>query len=61
MKTTNLTIQNRVNDFVEADPGRVMPVLKGLGIDLCCGGVKTLQAVCEEKGLNPDEVLRQLH
>ena len=31
-----------------------------LGIDFCCGGNKTLQEACEEKGLCIDDVLRKL-
>ena len=61
MKPENLSIQNQINDFVKLNPSHAMPVLKKLGIDLCCGGAKTLQVVCGEKGLDPNEVLRQLN
>jgi regulator of cell morphogenesis and NO signaling len=31
-----------------------------LGIDYCCGGRKTLDRACREKGLDVDEVLREI-
>jgi len=61
MTTENLSIQNQVNDFVKVSPNHAMPILKDLGIDLCCGGAKTLKVVCEEKGLDSNVILRQLN
>ncbi len=60
MNIEGLSSQSRVNDFVHADPNHAMQVFQMLGIDCCCGGAKSLQAACEEKGLDPDQVLDQL-
>lgn len=61
MKTETLSIKSQINDFVKVNPSHAMSILKKLEIDLCCGGAKTLQAVCEAKGLDPNEVLHQLN
>jgi regulator of cell morphogenesis and NO signaling len=39
---------------------RKAQVFKNMGIDFCCGGKKTIAEVCEKKGINPEEVERQL-
>jgi regulator of cell morphogenesis and NO signaling len=39
---------------------RKAQVFKNLGIDFCCGGKKTIAEVCEKKGIDPNEVERQL-
>jgi regulator of cell morphogenesis and NO signaling len=35
-------------------------VFERLGIDYCCGGKLSLNKACAEKGLNPDDVIREL-
>ena len=39
---------------------RKAQVFKNMGIDFCCGGKKTIAEVCEKKGINAEEVERQL-
>jgi regulator of cell morphogenesis and NO signaling len=39
---------------------RKAEVFKKLGIDFCCGGKKTLEQACEEKGLRETDVLNEL-
>jgi regulator of cell morphogenesis and NO signaling len=36
-------------------------VFEKFGIDFCCGGKRTLEEVCREKGLKIDEVFKALH
>lgn len=43
------------NDF------RTALVFKNVGIDFCCGGKKSLQQACDEKGLKIDEIANELH
>jgi regulator of cell morphogenesis and NO signaling len=45
---------------IVANDYRKAQVFKNFGIDFCCGGKKTISEVCEKKGINPDEVERQL-
>jgi regulator of cell morphogenesis and NO signaling len=49
-----------VGQLVAENPARSR-VFERLGIDYCCGGKRTLDTVCAEKGLNPQEVLRELN
>ncbi|MDP4208530.1 MAG: iron-sulfur cluster repair di-iron protein [Bacteroidota bacterium] len=42
------------NDF------RTALVFKNVGIDFCCGGKKSLQEACDEKGLKIDEIANEL-
>lgn len=48
-----------VGQLVAEKPARSR-VFERLGIDYCCGGKKSLDTVCAEKGLNPQDVMRDL-
>ncbi len=39
---------------------RAASVLSGAGLDFCCGGSKTLDAACMEKGIRTEDILEQL-
>lgn len=39
---------------------RSAAILTNFGIDFCCGGYRTLGTACAEKGINTDELIRQL-
>lgn len=55
MKPKEQLIGNIVaNDF------RAASVLSKAGLDFCCGGSKTLDAACMEKGIRTEEVLEKL-
>ncbi|MBS1620256.1 MAG: DUF542 domain-containing protein, partial [Bacteroidetes bacterium] len=35
-------------------------IFKKYGIDFCCGGKKTVREICREKGINPEQVEKEL-
>ncbi|MCU0457469.1 MAG: iron-sulfur cluster repair di-iron protein [Bacteroidales bacterium] len=39
---------------------RAASVLSSAGLDFCCGGSKTLDAACREKGIRTEEILEKL-
>ncbi|MGV3509416.1 MAG: iron-sulfur cluster repair di-iron protein [Sphingobacteriaceae bacterium] len=51
--------QETIGEMVVKDY-RKAQVFKKLGIDFCCGGKKTLEEVCDKKGLDVDKVKAQL-
>lgn len=55
MAQTNKTI----GKFV-AEDYRTAEVFEKYGIDFCCGGQVTLAATCQEKNLDPDQVLQEI-
>lgn len=56
----NMTLaQQTIGEFV-ADDARRAGVFKQYDIDFCCGGDRTLEAACEEKKVNLDEVKQAL-
>lgn len=57
MKSINT--QQTVGDIVTQAPG-LSRVFESLGIDYCCGGKKTLTEACQQRGLDPREVLSKL-
>lgn len=36
-------------------------IFKRYGIDFCCGGRKTVQEICKEKGIDPEIIEKELH
>lgn len=60
----NLTIMqiqkgNKIGDVV-AGNFKTAQVFETLGLDFCCGGKKTINDACIEKGLDPESVIEQL-
>ncbi|MAT52340.1 MAG: hypothetical protein CMK32_14280 [Porticoccaceae bacterium] len=51
-------LETSVPDWLIDHP-EVEPIVRELGIDDHCGG-RSLETVCRERGLNPDEVLSRL-
>ncbi len=56
---SQLSTQSSVGQFVVDRPSRGR-VLESLQIDYCCGGKRPLAEVCQEMGLDPDDVCRRL-
>jgi len=48
-----------IGEFV-AEDYRTAKVFEKYGIDFCCGGKVALSAVCEEKGIDIDAILREI-
>lgn len=48
-----------VGDIV-ADDFRTAGVFKKYGLDFCCGGGRKLTEACEKKGINIDEIVKEL-
>lgn len=48
-----------IGDFVAGDY-RTSKVFEKYGIDFCCGGKVALSAVCREKGLDAEAILREI-
>jgi regulator of cell morphogenesis and NO signaling len=57
MKT--ISAQETVGAIVTRSP-RLSRVFESVGIDYCCGGHKSLQAACQDRGLRPAEVVAML-
>ena len=60
MNTQELTSQNNVGDFVNRYPDQAIAIFNGLGIDFCCGGNLSLKRACDEKNIDPEQILSQL-
>jgi regulator of cell morphogenesis and NO signaling len=56
---STVEIQNTVGELVARRPGWSR-VFERAGIDYCCGGKKTLEAACREKGLDVATIVAQL-
>jgi regulator of cell morphogenesis and NO signaling len=54
-----LDTRSTVGQLVKERPARAR-VFERLGIDYCCGGKTPLGRACRDKGLDPDQVLREL-
>ncbi|WP_192822845.1 iron-sulfur cluster repair di-iron protein [Rufibacter sp. LB8] len=54
-----LTDKESIGELVAKD-FRKAQVFKKYGIDFCCGGKKTLEQACQEKGINPVTVEQEL-
>lgn len=50
---------NKIGEIV-ARNFRTAQVFENLGLDFCCGGKKTISDACNEKGLNPENVIGEL-
>ncbi|NUN93401.1 MAG: iron-sulfur cluster repair di-iron protein [Verrucomicrobiae bacterium] len=61
MTTTATSFQtsDSVGAIVTRKPA-LARIFEQAGIDYCCGGKKSLEAACREKGLDPQKVLAQL-
>jgi regulator of cell morphogenesis and NO signaling len=57
---TTLNLQTTIGQLVRERPGRSR-LFEQLGIDYCCGGKIPLAQACTQKGLDPQQVLDQLH
>lgn len=57
--STSIIAQNKVGEIV-ANDFRTATLFKESGIDFCCGGDKSLTEVCEEKGINYTQFVRQI-
>ncbi|MEA5114491.1 MAG: iron-sulfur cluster repair di-iron protein [Geobacteraceae bacterium] len=51
--------EKTIGEFVAGDY-RTAAVFEKYGIDFCCGGKVVLSAVCREKGIDLDEILREI-
>ncbi len=58
--TCDLNAQRTISQLIAERPGRVR-VFERFGVDCCCGGSKTLVEACLEKGVDSQEVLRELY
>jgi regulator of cell morphogenesis and NO signaling len=56
---TTIDTSTTVGDLVTAQPGSSRVFMKH-GIDFCCGGKRTLEAACQEQGLDPAAVVAEL-
>lgn len=56
---TNYALNMTIGEIVAADY-RTAKVFEAHGIDFCCGGKIALSAICQEKGINPDTLLREI-
>ncbi|MDA1027840.1 MAG: iron-sulfur cluster repair di-iron protein [Bacteroidetes bacterium] len=51
--------ESKVGDIAVEQPSATRSFYR-FGIDFCCGGGKSLQSVCEKKGIDVSEVLRDI-
>lgn len=56
---TNNALSTTIGEIVASDY-RTAKVFENHGIDFCCGGKVALSAICREKGINPDILLREI-
>lgn len=54
-----MNTNSKIGDIVASDY-RSASVFRNYGIDFCCGGGKSLDAVCESKGINTHQVLSDI-
>jgi len=54
-----IDITSTIGEYV-AEDYRTAKVFEKYGIDFCCGGKASLSAVCGEKGIDTDAILREL-
>ena len=56
---SNQLLNEHVATLVTEDY-RTADVFRRYGMDFCCGGKRPLKEACEKKGINPDEVVKEL-
>lgn len=54
------TLQNQTVGQIVAEDYRTAQIFRDFKLDFCCGGSKTIDEACAEKGINPQEVLQAL-
>jgi regulator of cell morphogenesis and NO signaling len=54
-----LTLSTTVGELASTHPSSTRVFFRR-GIDFCCGGGKTLEEACQRRGLDPQEVLREI-
>ncbi|MFB9055809.1 iron-sulfur cluster repair di-iron protein [Mariniflexile ostreae] len=59
METLNKGAQKQIGHFV-ADDFRTAAVFSNYGIDFCCKGHRTIEEVCDKKGIDTNELLNKL-
>jgi len=59
VRTDAHSAEKTIGEFV-AEDYRTAAVFEKYGIDFCCGGKVVLSAVCREKGIDRDEILREI-
>jgi regulator of cell morphogenesis and NO signaling len=59
METLNKDLQKQIGQFV-ADDFRTAAVFNKYGIDFCCKGNKTIEDVCDKKGIDSNTLLDEL-
>src|SRR5690349_15994994 len=57
MTITDTTL---IGDIAARVPSSVR-VFQRHGVDFCCGGRRTLADACEEQGLSPEDLAREIH
>ncbi len=60
MNSEKFTSASKVCEFVNNNPDHAIEILNNFDIDFCCGGFKTLEQACGEKGLDHEQILSQL-
>ncbi len=53
------TIKTNLAQLATEHPG-ASRVLHARGLDYCCGGQRSLEDACQERGLDPDEILQEI-
>jgi regulator of cell morphogenesis and NO signaling len=51
--------ENKIGEVV-AKNFHTVKVFENFGLDFCCGGKKSIKTACEEKGINADNVMKEL-
>ncbi|GAA3575318.1 iron-sulfur cluster repair di-iron protein [Snuella lapsa] len=59
MEVLNNNSQKQIGQFV-AEDYRTAAIFSSYGIDFCCKGHRTIEEVCEKKGIDSDELLDKL-
>ncbi len=60
METLHSDSKKQIGQFV-ADDFRTAAVFSNYGIDFCCKGDRTIEEVCDKKGIKTDVLLDELH